>query len=172
MRSQAITIRSAQADDAPAMAAIYADSIARGDATLERVAPPASAYAAAIDDPRYVVLVAVDDAQVVGWARVKPWSDRAGYATTGETSIFLAETHLRRGIGRRLYTALLDAARARGLHHLVARMFAHHHASVGLHRALGFEMVGVQREVGRMGDRWVDVAIMQRLLGGVRAAED
>jgi len=163
MSAETIEIRDATTDDAPGIAAIYAESIERRDATLDARAPSPAAYAAQLGQDRSICLVAVDRTRIVAWSRIKPWSDRAGYATTGETSIFVARSHSRRGLGRRLYRRLIDSATAVGYHHLVARMFAHNVASVALHRAVGFEAVGVQREVGRLGGRWVDVAIMQRL---------
>lgn len=162
--SPPLTIRDAVVADAPEMAAIYAESIARRDATLDATPPPAEAYARLLADPRHPTVVAVDAGQVVGWSRVKPWSDRAGYVTAGEVSIFVTASHFRRGLGRRLYGALFARAAAAGYHHLAARVFADHTASIALHRAMGFEPVGIQREVGRLDGRWVDVALMQRLL--------
>jgi phosphinothricin acetyltransferase len=67
-------------------------------------------------------------------------------------------------VGRRLLGEILELATAGGFHAVMARIVGTHEASIGLHRACGFELVGVEREVGRKFGRWLDVAVMQRLL--------
>ena len=68
------------------------------------------------------------------------------------------------GVGRALLTELLEVAGTRGFHTVMARIVGHHDASIALHGALGFEPVGIEREVGRKFGQWLDVMIMQRML--------
>lgn len=111
------------------------------------------------------VLVAVDDGgDVVGFASLSPYRDRAAYATTVEDSVYVADGHQGRGVGRLLLDALVDTARAHGFHAMIARIVSDHEASIALHTACGFEVVGREREVGRKFGRWLDVTLMQRLL--------
>lgn len=161
--SGAYALRAAAPADARAIAAIYAESVAVGDSTCDTVAPGPESFAESVGAPGVIFLVAVAGDEVVGWGRIKPWSPRPGYATTGETSTFVARAHLRRGLGSRLKQALIARAPAVGYHHLVARCFSHNTASIALNLRLGFEIVGVQRQVARAGGRWVDVTILQRL---------
>ncbi len=102
-------------------------------------------------------------AAVVGWGQLKPYSDRPGYRFAAEVSIFLRRDQRGRGHGRRLLEALLERADAGGLHHLVAKIQHHNRGSLALFERAGFEVVGVQREIGLQGGRWIDVAILQRI---------
>jgi phosphinothricin acetyltransferase len=68
------------------------------------------------------------------------------------------------GVGRALLAELVEVAAARGFHTMMARIVGGHDASIGLHSSLGFEMVGIEKEVGRKFGRWLDVVLMQRML--------
>jgi len=101
---------------------------------------------------------------VVGFASLSPYRDRPGYATTVENSIYVAESHRGQGVGKVLLSALIDTARQHGFHAVMARVVDGHEASIALHRSVGFDLVGVEREVGRKFGKWLDVAVMQILL--------
>jgi phosphinothricin acetyltransferase len=132
----------------------------------------------------HVVLVAVEDAErrngdretgggdgeagprtVVGFASLSPYRDRPAYSTSVEDSVYVREDRQGLGIGRLLLSSLVDTATQHGFHAMVARIVGGHDASIGLHRSVGFELVGVEREIGRKFGRWLDVVLMQRLLG-------
>ena len=102
---------------------------------------------------------------VVGFASLSPYKDRAAYTTTVEDSVYVDRGVGGRGVG----TLLLDAgsstiARASGFHAVMARIEASGTASRALHAKCGFELVGIERQVGRKFNRWLDVAVMQLLL--------
>jgi phosphinothricin acetyltransferase len=110
-------------------------------------------------------LVAVDAAsRVVGFASLSPYRSRPAYSTTVEDSVYVDEAAQGRGVGRLLLGDLVDLALSHGFHAVMARIVDGHEASIALHKACGFELVGVEREVGRKFGRWLDVALMQRLL--------
>jgi phosphinothricin acetyltransferase len=111
-----------------------------------------------------VVVVAERDGNVVGFASLSPYRPRPAYSTTVEDSVYVRRTEQRSGVGRALLSELVDVAGTRGFHTVMARIVGDHEASIGLHRSLGFEMVGIEREVGRKFGRWLDVAVMQRML--------
>lgn len=112
-----------------------------------------------------VVLVAEgEDGTVTGFAALSPYRDRAAYATTVEDSVYVHEAHHGRGVGRALLSELVSTARAHGFHAVIARIVADHEASISLHAACGFEIIGHEREVGRKFGRWLDVTLMERLL--------
>jgi L-amino acid N-acyltransferase YncA len=113
----------------------------------------------------HAVLVAVDDeGAVVGFASLSPYRDRAAYSTTVEDSIYIARPHQGRGVGKLLLGELVDVARHHGFHAIMARIVGGHEASIALHTAVGFGIVGVEREVGRKFGQWLDVVLMQRML--------
>ncbi|HVE45791.1 MAG TPA: GNAT family N-acetyltransferase [Acidimicrobiales bacterium] len=109
-------------------------------------------------------VVAVKLGEVVGFGSLSPYRERPAYATTVEDSVYVREDQRGEGVGRLLLEELVRLARAHGFHAMMARVVGGHEASIGLHRACGFELVGVEREVGRKLGRWLDVVLMQRLL--------
>lgn len=112
----------------------------------------------------YPAIVAVEDGEVIGFAALSPFRDRPAYATTVEDSVYVRADRQGRGVGKALLTELLRLAGAHGFHAVIARIGGHNEASIALHRSCGFEIVGVEREVGRKFGRWLDVVEMQRLV--------
>jgi phosphinothricin acetyltransferase len=107
-------------------------------------------------------LVGLVDGEVVGFAYVGPWRTKPAYARTVESTVYLAPGRTGRGWGRRLLTEVLAAAAAHGARQVIAVIAdSGSAASIALHRALGFETVGVLRQVGFKHGRWVDVTLMQ-----------
>ena len=99
-----------------------------------------------------------------GSARCRPTAYRPAYSTTVEDSVYVDPAHQGRGVGRVLLTELVDLATAHGFHSVMARIVGGHAASIALHPACGFEIVGTEREVGRKFRNWLDVVVMQRML--------
>jgi phosphinothricin acetyltransferase len=112
----------------------------------------------------YPWLVADDNGRVAGYAKAGQWRERAAYRWTCETTIYLADGERGRGLGRTLYTALLDALPALGFHSAIGGITLPNPASVALHTKLGFTSVGVVREAGKKFDAWHDVEFFQKLL--------
>lgn len=160
-------IRDATTDDAPGIAAIYNESIAARDSTMQLDRVEAATVLGWIEalGEREAILVMVEDGDTVGYGVVQRYSDRGGYRYAAETSVYLRRTHTGEGRGTRLQSALIDRARAYDYHHLVAKLWAANERSRALHRKFGYALVGVQREIGRVEGRWRDVAIMQKILG-------
>jgi phosphinothricin acetyltransferase len=102
---------------------------------------------------------------VVGYAYSWSYRPRPAYRLTRETSIYLDPSVRGRGIGRRLYPALLDTMAASGVHTAVALVALPNPSSAALHRACGFQHVGTMREVGFKFEKWVDVEWYQKMLG-------
>lgn len=158
-------IRPARADDLTAVAAIYNVEVEGGVGTFDTEPKGPEHFAPRLTraDPGDVFLVAEDAGSVVGFAYSGSFRPRPAYAGTRETSIYLASAARGRGVGRALYAALLARLDEAGVHTTMAVVALPNDASEALHRSLGFERVGVLREVGRKRDRWVDTAWWQRL---------
>lgn len=110
-----------------------------------------------------IVAVAADGT-VMGFASLSPYRPRAAYSTTVEDSVYVAEECQRRGIGRALLDELLALASAHGFHAVIARVAGGNDPSVALHQACGFDVIGVEKEVGRKFGRWLDVVCLQKLV--------
>ena len=163
-----ITIRAATAADAEAIADIYNHEVLQTTATFDLVPRTVAAQREwlAARSGAFAAIVAVDSAsrRVVGFASLSPYKERAAYATTVEDSIYVHREFHGRGIGKLLVTHLIGVARESGFHSVIARIEAGSAASRGLHAACGFDLVGVETEVGRKFQKWLSVAVMQLML--------
>ena len=162
-----VDIRLAVATDAPAIRAIYNDAVERSTATFDLVPRSLEEQRAwlAARSGAFAAIVGVADAgEVVGFASLSPYKERAAYRTTVEDSIYVRGDQQGRGVGKHLLGQLLEVADASGFHAVMARIEASGVASRALHAACGFELVGIEREVGRKFNRWLSVAVMQKLL--------
>jgi len=101
---------------------------------------------------------------VLGFAAIGPYRPRAAYATTVESSVYVARTARGTGVGRLLMTDLMVATAAAGFHAVIARIVGENESSIKLHLSCGFEHVGIEREVGRKHGKWLDVVELQLLL--------
>jgi L-amino acid N-acyltransferase YncA len=101
---------------------------------------------------------------VLGFGSLSVFRGRSGYAATAENSVYVDRGQRGKGVGRALLAELLVLAKAHGFHSVIARIAGHNETSIGLHQAAGFELVGVEREVGRKHRQWLDVVELQRLL--------
>jgi L-amino acid N-acyltransferase len=164
----AVSIRLAQATDATAIAAIYNREVVESTATFDLVPRTLQQQQEwlAVRTGAFSAIVAVDDetGSVVGFAALSAYKERPAYNTTVEDSVYVHREHAGRGIGKLLLGRLIDVARASGFHVVIARIEATGTASRALHASCGFELVGIERQVGRKFNRWLDVAVMQIVL--------
>ena len=159
-------IRPATPVDAEAIRAIYNIQVLESTVTFDLVPRSAADQLEWMSSHAgvYPVIVADEDGEVVAFASLSPYRPRPAYATTVEDSVYVAATHRGAGIGKSLLSELVDLGSAHGFHSVIARIVGDHTASIALHRSCGFEHVGIEREVGRKFGKWLDVAVMQRLL--------
>jgi phosphinothricin acetyltransferase len=159
-------VRDATTADAAACAVLYAPYVTDTVVTFETEPPTAEQMAERIAaaQRRHAWLVLEDDGAVVGYAYGGPYKERAAYRWSCEVSVYLEPGRRRTGGGRALYEALFARLAERGFRTAVAGMTLPNPASEGLHRALGFEKVGVYRRIGWKHGAWHDVAWVQRTL--------
>ena len=163
------TIRPSRNADVPAIAAIYAHHVETGTASFETVAPHEAEMRrrrSTLIERRYPWLVAELEGEVCGYAYAGPYRTRPAYRHSVEDSVYVRNSAQRRGIGGALLHALIRACTDLGFRQMVAIIGdSAQVASIGLHRAAGFEMVGALRNIGYKHDRWLDTVFMQLALG-------
>ena len=161
-----LQVRAATADDAGTINEIYNEAVATTTATFDTQPKLMADRQKWMDDHvgRYAVLVAeAGAAGVVGWASLSRWSDRPAYDATGESSVYVASAWRGKGIGKSLMDLLMKEADRHKFHVVLARITTDNAVSIRLHEQLGFEPVGVMREVGLKFGKRHDVLMMQRL---------
>jgi L-amino acid N-acyltransferase YncA len=163
-----VEVRTAAPEDAEAMRTIYNLEVETSTVTFDLVPRSLADQRAwlAARTGAHTAVVAVDGGDVVGFASLSPWRDRPAYSTSVEDSVYVRRDQQGKGVGRVLLSTVVDAARASGFHAIFARIVAGHEASIGLHSSLGFEQVGIERQVGRKFGQWLDVVVMEHLLSG------
>ena len=159
------TIRPSLDADVPAITAIYAHHVETGTASFETRAPDETEMRrrrGVLVKNRYPYLVAEIGGEVCGYAYAGPYRTRPAYRHSVEDSVYVGCAAQRRGVGRALLHSLIRDCTARGFRQMVAIIGdSAQTASIGLHRAMGFEMVGTLRNVGYKHGRWLDTVFMQ-----------
>jgi len=164
-----LTVRDASEHDAEACAAIYAPYVTDTAITFESEPPSPAEMAERITTAQrtHAWVVLSDGGRVVGYAYGSPYKSRPAYRWSCEVSVYLEWGRRRTGGGRAVYTALFARLARRGFRTAVAGMTLPNEPSAGLHRALGFEPVGVYRNIGWKHGAWHDVAWVQRAIADV-----
>jgi len=164
-----IPLRAATPADIPAITRIYEHAVRFGTASFE-IEPPGEAEMAkrqrALLDGGYPYIVAELDGAVAGYAYAGPYRPRPAYRFSVENSIYIAPEAQRRGLGRVLLARLIADCEACGFRQMIAVIGdSANAASIELHRALGFTMIGTFADCGFKFGRWLDSVFMQRTLG-------
>ncbi len=168
--SEALLRRVCPAADAPQIAEIYNDYVLTTTISFETAPLSPEAMQSRIESiaagaTPFPYFVAADQAgRILGYAYAHPWKERAAYAATWETTIYLRPDAKGGGLGKRLMEALIADCRARRCHVLIACITAENAASCRFHESLGFRRVSLFEEVGRKQGRWLDVADYQLTL--------
>jgi len=161
------TIRDAAARDAPAMCAIYNHAVAHTTAVFDdapRTLEEQQAWLETKAQQGWPVLVAEVGGQAVGFASFGSFRAWPAHRHTVENSIYVAAEHRGQGVGQRLLAELLERARQRQVHAVIAAITSDNEPSLRLHARFGYREVGRFPEVGRKFDRWLDVVFLELLL--------
>jgi len=155
-----VTVRALAPADWPTVRRIYAEGIATGIATFDTTVPSrASLDAKWLPDHRWV---AERDGEIVGWTALSPVSSRDCYAGVAESSIYVADGHRGRGIGKALIRQQVIAADEAGLWTLQTAIFTENRASIALHHAAGYRTVGVRERIAQRDGAWHDTVLIER----------
>lgn len=164
-------VRDATAADLPAISALYnalipTTTVAWTDQP-ETIEDREAWFAARRGDGDATVVAEADDGRIIGYAAFGPFRDNRkwpGYRTTVEHTIHVDGDHHGQGVGRALLEALVERARAQGMHVMIGALDGANDASIRFHERLGFEVVARLPETGRKFDRWLDLVLVQRIL--------
>lgn len=163
------TIRAATPADAAPIAAIYNYYVAETVVTFEEAAVSDSEMAGRIrnvtQQAGYPWLVHESGGSIDGYAYAGEWKSRAAYRYSVESTVYLRRDATGRGIGARLYGALIDELRRLEVHSVIGGIALPNAASVALHEKLGFVKIGDFHEVGWKLGRWIDVGYWELILG-------
>ncbi len=144
----------------PAVRKIYEEGILTGNATFQTTAPEWADWDRShAPSPR---LVALDNERVLGWAAITPVSGRCVYAGVGEVSVYVSREETGKGIGKQLLAALVTASEKENFWTLQAGIFPENAASIAIHEANGFRLIGRREKIGKMNGRWRDTLLMER----------
>jgi L-amino acid N-acyltransferase YncA len=173
-------IRLAEPDDLGPICAIYNTEVTESLVTFDIIPWEVEEQRVWLDRHKgaHPAIVAVDEAgqpsepslvgargePVLGYGSLSPFKEKPAYATTVENSVYVARSARRRGVGKAILEELIRLAGEHGFHAIIARTEGSNTPSTDLHLACGFEVVGVEREVGRKHGRWLDVIELQRMV--------
>jgi L-amino acid N-acyltransferase len=161
-------IRPATPQDLEGILEIYNEAVLNTTATYDYEPRTLEHRVAWFEDhvrTNYPVFVAVTlEGRVVGWSALNRYHDRMGYRFTTENSVYVAADMRGQGIGKMLLPPLIDGAKQRGLHAILAAIDAQNEVSIRLHARFGFETVGHFKQVGFKFGRWLDVIYMERVV--------
>jgi L-amino acid N-acyltransferase len=166
MTGDGVVIRAAERRDAEGIRTIYNHYVTESTTLFDMVARTLDEQVQWIDEHSggHPAVVAELDGRIVGFGSVSAFRSRPAYSTTVEDSVYLLPEHQGRGVGRLLLDEVLRLASAHGFHSVIARITGDNQASIALHAACGFEIVGTEKELGRKFGQWLDVVEMQKML--------
>ena len=139
---------------------IYREGIATGQATFETTSPSWEKWNTAhLEHSRWVAEI---DNQVAGWVALSPVSDRCVYGGVAEVSVYIADNHRGKGIGKVLLNKVIESSEENGIWTLNAATFPENEQSVGLHVKCGFRKIGIREKVGQLDGVWRDTILMEK----------
>lgn len=144
----------------PSVREIYSEGIATGNATFETELPDWEKWDSG--HRKDCRLIARQGEQILGWAALSPVSARQVYAGVAEVSVYVAAVARGIGVGKALLHALIAESESQGIWTLQAGIFPENVGSIALHKSCGFRQVGTRQRIGKLGEVWRDVLLLER----------
>ncbi len=160
-------LRTTTPADAAAIAAIYNHYVLNTIVTFEEEAVTAKEIAARIREVQGADIpwfVWEEDGRVLGYTYASKWKSRCSFRYSLETTVYLDKDAIGRGLGRKLYTPLIEALRTQKYHALIGGISIPNPASIALHEKLGFQKIGHFKEVGWKFNQWIDAGYWELIL--------
>ena len=160
-----VRYRPARKEDCADICKIYNSHIDHGGSTFETEYWQACQLASQITGNEIDHwFVAEQNTKIIGWSAARIYSNRYGYRLTREIAIYLSIEHIGNGYANKLLELTEQICRDNGVHHLVSRVITCNQQSLRFHNRHGYEIVGIQKEIGKLKGEWLDVAILQKIL--------
>jgi L-amino acid N-acyltransferase YncA len=139
---------------------IYEEGLKTGNATFQTSAPEWDEWNKAhIQTSR---IIAIENENIIGWAALTPVSSRCVYGGVAEISVYVSESARGKGIGKELLKSLIEDSEANGFWTLQAGIFPDNIASIKIHEATGFRVIGKREKIGQMNGHWRDTILLER----------
>ena len=160
-----LKVRKATINDLEAITKIYNEAILKTVATFDTEIKNLKEQKKWFKDHGFKnpILVADFNGNVVGFASLSKYSDRCAYSNTSELSLYVKEEHQGRGIGKKLMESIIKEGCNAGLHVIISRITEGNEKSIHLHESVGFEHIGIMKEVGFKFGKRLDVYLMQKI---------
>ena len=160
-----LKIRAATSDDLKEITEIYNEAILKTVATFDTETKTFEEQKKWFKNhgKKYPLIVAEEDKKILGWAALSKYSSKCAYSDTAEISLYVKEKYQGKGIGTKLMDAIIEEGEKSELHVLLARITEGNDISIDLHESVGFEIVGIMKEVGMKFDKRLNVILMQKL---------
>jgi len=160
-----LTIRQATINDLESITEIYNEAILKTVSTFDTETKTLEEQKKWFEEhsPKNPILVADEDGIIVGFASLSKYSTRCAYSDTAEISLYVREENQGKGIGKKLMTSIIKEGETSGLHAVVSRITEGNETSVNLHKSVGFEHIGIMKEVGKKFGKRLDVCLMQKV---------
>ncbi len=146
--------------DWEAVKQIYEEGIATGNATFQQQSPDWHEWNN--DHLQHSRMVAKGDGIILGWAALTGVSGRCVYAGVAEVSVYVSGKARRKGVGKQLLQKLIEESEANNIWTLQAGIFPENIASIKIHEAFGFRILGTRERIGQMNGKWRDTILMER----------
>jgi len=162
-----VRIRPARPEDGPAVRTIYNAEVTGSQLNFDIIqwtVADEQAWLARHQGAHPAVVAVDEEERVLGFGSLSRYRNRPAYATSVEDSVYVDRLRRSGGVGKAILGELVYLAGEHGFHTVIARVVGHNEASIALHRSCGFEVVGVEKEVGRKHGQWLDVVELQRML--------
>ena len=162
-----LTIRPATKSDVTRITQIYNEAILNTTATFDTEIKTESERMEWFNahDEKHPVIVAEFEGMVIGYACLTRWSDRCAYDGTAEVSVYVDHNYRGRGVGKKLLEVLTAEGEKANLHNLISRISEGNLSSIHIHELFGFTHIGVMKQAGKKFGKFLDVHMMQKLLG-------
>ncbi len=159
-------VRFVELADSPEILEIYKPYITNTTISFEYEPPALTEFTLRIQtiSSKYPYLVYERDSVILGFAHASPYQTSAAYAYDVDLSIYLAPKAQCNGVGRKLYTCLLDLLQKQGFYNVYACVTGDNERSINFHKALGFRNLGAHPQAGYKFDRWLDIVWMDKQL--------
>jgi phosphinothricin acetyltransferase len=160
-----LAIRKAILNDLDRITEIYNESILKTVATFDTEIKTYEEQKKWFQEhgPKNPILVAEQNGLVIGWAALSKYSTRCAYSDTAEISLYVREENQGKGIGMKLMESIIKEGEKVGIHAVIARITDGNEKSIHLHESVGFEHIGIMKEVGYKFGKRLDVYLMQKV---------